>query len=198
MKKMSILLKKEIKDFVYSSKCCFLFLLIIVGEKIMIKCNNGEYNLFFHFFWVTCAILQFVYDSFKTDVREKGCLFLHNVRIPFSSYYLAKCYFCYAIMILMLLGEAKRIVEISNIIQILYLFFLSMVSVPVGYFMLILVKGNEAVAAISSTLIVGGIFLTLTKIPASFMAVLLGITINVLLYFAVYMSYKSVYFRKQI
>ena len=150
MKKLDILFKKEIKDFVYSSKCWILFFFVILGEKVIIKRNHDAYNIYFHFWWITFTVQQFIYDSFLTDVREKGTLFLCNAKIKFLNYYLVKCLFCAAIMILMLSGEIHRIVKISNALQVLFLFSLSMMVVPVEYFMLILAKGNEAVGIILS------------------------------------------------
>ncbi|NLK46004.1 MAG: hypothetical protein GX297_05045 [Treponema sp.] len=198
MKKLDILFKKEIKDFVYSSKCWILFFFVILGEKVIIKRNHDAYNIYFHFWWITFTVQQFIYDSFLTDVREKGTLFLCNAKIKFLNYYLVKCLFCAAIMILMLSGEIHRIVKISNALQVLFLFSLSMMVVPVEYFMLILAKGNEAVGIILSNLIMGALFLLLTKLPASVLTVLLGVAINVLFYVAVNMAQKSLYFRKLI
>lgn len=196
MRLFKIVLLKEFKDFVYSYKCWFNFILIILGMKII--ASRTDYSLFFHSWFITLAIQQFVYDSFLTDIKEKGILFLSNIKCPFPLYFFSKLIVVIIVYLFMFLFELPTIVKDYNFIKCIYVFLLSTLSLPVMFTITTLAKSSEVGGVIFSSITMGIIYFCFSQFSINIISTVILITLWIILFFLMRLVFNSMLFRKQI
>ena len=191
------MIKKELRDFIYSYKSVLTVFIAIIGEKLILHANHLEsYNIFFHSWLITPALQQFVYDSFKTDIREKGLFFYQNLKIPFKMYFFSKFIICVFLFFIMFLFEIKNIMMESNFLQFLCLSMQSFISMPIMFIASVLLKQSETGGLILSTIIMGVIIFGLMNLPYLWLNFIITFLLLILFIFIAYKLYKSYLFRR--
>ena len=196
MANFKILLKKELKDFIYSYKCWITFLIVVFAQKLFFKLGN-DYSLFFHAWFITTAIQQFLYDSLLTDVKDKGLFFLINLKINFWEYFLAKLIISFLVFVLLFLVEIKNILIVADFFTLAIVIFIEILTVPVMFLFTIFVNYSETGGLFSTTIFIGLLFILFANITG-LVAVVLAILLNVIFVFLAYKLFNSVYFRKKL
>ncbi len=192
-------IKKEFKDFIYSHKSVLTVIIEIIGVKFLLHiAKHDDYTIFLHFWLITTALQQFIYDSFLTDIKEKGILFYLNLKIPFSVYFLPKLIICIVLEIIMVLFEIKNIIRTTDFLTFSSVFIQCLIAVPIMFISSIFVKLNETGGLVITSLLMAIILFSIRLLPSPVLILLSSILLFLFCCFLAYKTFKSLLYRKQI
>lgn len=200
-KKLNFLnvLKKEFFDFIYSYKSVLTVFIVILGEKLILHVNKPQpYDIFFHSWLITTALQQFVYDSFLTDIREKGLLFYQNMKVSFKQFFAAKFLICVVLYLFMFLCEINNILRDANIQQFFCLSLQGFIAMPLMFIASTVFIKSETGGLIITTLIMAVIIFGLRFISQLWISYIITIILLAGFVFLAYSVYKSLFFKKQL
>lgn len=149
---MITLLKKEIKDVIYNYKS-WLVLLISVFLPCIMKYKKMESDSWIYIFMVIIAICQYIYDSYLTDTKTKGIIFIYNM--GFSSFYIfiIKIIVTISIIGIIFLIDISYVKEYIASINIIWILFFSITCIALMQFLAIFSQSSETTSSIITTII---------------------------------------------
>lgn|SRR5574344_399704 len=196
-RKYLFLLKKEVKDFVYSYKCWGVCLLLAFLQKIFSLCDI-TIDFYFYFWFVTTAIAQYVYDSYLTDIKEKGFLFLHNMGIGFYPFIISKLIFALLLGFVLVLFQTNLFIQELKWYDSIWLLLIVLFAALAMFLFSIITGASEmGGTALACFLCLGLLFVTYTLHYFALRCLFLTLMDFVLLFLSK-RAYSSITYRSQI
>jgi hypothetical protein len=88
--KNNFLIKKEIKDFLFSYKSVLIVIVAAIAPRFLQNVKNIFLPVWIQILLVQTVTGQYIYDSYQLDVKQGGILFLINGKISFLQQFLVK------------------------------------------------------------------------------------------------------------
>lgn len=193
----TFLLKKEIKDFIYSYQCWGCVLILLFLQKIL-SIGKIQVNFWLYLFFVCLSISQFIYDSYSTDIKEHGILFINNLNIDFFHYTLAKQLSAVFLGIIFIFMRLSLLLETFTYSDLTWMLCLISFASFLMFICSILTEGSEMGGSLISAFVSGIVLIILYVIKFFILRVILLIFLNGLFFFICKKLYNSLFFRKQI
>lgn len=194
---MITLLKKEIKDVIYNYKS-WLVLLISVFLPCIMKYKKMESDSWIYIFMVIIAICQYIYDSYLTDTKTKGIIFIYNM--GFSSFYIfiIKIIVTISIIGIIFLIDISYVKEYIASINIIWILFFSITCIALMQFLAIFSQSSETTSSIITTIIAFLYGLLLWNIDFIILKIGISLASAILMSFIAIKTADSVVYRQQL
>lgn len=194
---MITLLKKEIKDVIYNYKS-WLVLLISVFLPCIMKYKKMESDSWIYIFMVIIAICQYIYDSYLTDTKTKGIIFIYNM--GFSSFYIfiIKIIVTISIIGIIFLIDISYVKEYIASINIIWILFFSITCIALMQFLAIFSQSSETTSSIITTIIAFLYGLLLWNIDFIILKIGISLASAILMSFIAIKTADSLIYRQQL
>lgn len=194
---MITLLKKEIKDVIYNYKS-WLVLLISVFLPCIMKYKKMESDSWIYIFMVIIAICQYIYDSYLTDTKTKGIIFIYNM--GFSSFYIfiIKIIVTISIIGIIFLIDISYVKEYIASINIIWILFFSITCIALMQFLAIFSQSSETTSSIITTIIAFLYGLLLWNIDLIILKIGISLASAILMSFIAIKTADSLIYRQQL
>lgn len=194
---MITLLKKEIKDVIYNYKS-WLVLLISVFLPCIMKYKKMESDSWIYIFMVIIAICQYIYDSYLTDTKTKGIIFIYNM--GFSSFYIfiIKIIVTISIIGIIFLIDISYVKEYISSINIIWILFFSITCIALMQFLAIFSQSSETTSSIITTIIAFLYGLLLWNIDFIILKIGISLASAILMSFIAIKTADSLIYRQQL
>ena len=191
------LLKKEIKDFFCNYKSWLLIIMIsfipYYYEMRKIKMQNIMYILF-----TTMAPLQYVYESFLTDIKTKSIVFIYNIRNSFIRLYFRKILLSFILLGVTFLLSLPYTIKYLKMIDFFWIIPWMIFCVSLMQIAAILSKGAEITSAVFTLGIAFILLMFLLTINNILIIILISICLALVSFFAAWKLSESNFYRTQI
>lgn len=194
---MITLLKKEIKDVIYNYKS-WLVLLISVFLPCIMKYKKMESDSWIYIFMVIIAICQYIYDSYLTDTKTKGIIFIYNM--GFSSFYIfiIKIIVTISIIGIIFLIDISYVKEYIASINIIWILFFSITCIALMQFLAIFSQSSETTSSIITTIIAFLYGLLLWNLDLIILKIGISLASAILMSFIAIKTADSLIYRQQL
>lgn len=194
---IKFLLKKEVKEFITSFKCLFVVFMASIAPFLYFKVNNNYLSGWFHMLLTQMIVGQFLFDSYRMDIKNGGIQFFINIRANFMMYYFVKYVFLIIPILVPIFINIEQWCSVLKWYEFIW-YFMSLVYCGALMFILqIFSKGEEIATAFIVTILMA-IILFLIYLSPIYLRFIEVIVLDVLLLFVCVKLYNSVIFRKQI
>ncbi|QOW61172.1 hypothetical protein [Treponema pedis] len=149
---MKILFKKELYEFRYNYKAWFIAFLSIAAVYAPTSWKH-EAPVFLLCLWLLISIGQYIYESYYTETKHGGWIFIHNMGVTFFELFFAK-FLCSLMMVIVIM-----IIDIPNLIGKIWIsdffliFLFTIIQIEITYLSIIFSKGSEATSSTVGTIL---------------------------------------------
>ena len=150
--KLKILLKKELYEFRYNYKAWILIIITVCFSYFpnIRKSNIRDFTILV---FIILAVGQYIYNSYLTDISNKGILFLQNLGIKSIELFFIKILFSFLISNVMILANIPNLKGIFSLIDILWIYPTVISSSAIMQIAATYANGAENTATIISSII---------------------------------------------
>lgn len=193
-----ILLKKELKDFIYSYQCWGCIIILAFVETILLRVSDFQINIWIYLWLSTIGVSQFIFDSYNSDVKQKGTLFLLNLKLNFSKIMIAKMIFAFFIGIVIIFLNFDLVFESLKIYDLLWVFLVYVFASLSMFIISVLSENSEIGGMLLSAGICAFVLFFMYKIDNLFFQLVIILMLIGLLFCYSKKLFTSIIFRQQI
>lgn len=192
-----VLIKKEIKDFITSFKCLFVLFMASWAPSLYFNVNNEFLSAWVHMLLTQMVVGQFLFDSYRADIKNGGIQFFINMKANFIIYYFVKYIFLVIPILIPICFNIKQWCVALQWYEFFWYFLSLFYCGAIMFIMQIISKGEEIATAFIVTIIMAVILFFVYSSPI-YLRFIEVIVLDVLFLFICIKLYNSILFRKQI
>lgn len=157
-----------------------------------------ESDSWIYIFMVIIAICQYIYDSYLTDTKTKGIIFIYNM--GFSSFYIfiIKIIVTISIIGIIFLIDISYVKEYIASINIIWILFFSITCIALMQFLAIFSQSSETTSSIITTIIAFLYGLLLWNIDLIILKIGISLASAILMSFIAIKTADSLIYRQQL
>lgn len=194
---MITLLKKEIKDVIYNYKS-WLVLLISVFLPCIMKYKKMESDSWIYIFMVIIAICQYIYDSYLTDTKNKGNIFIYNTGVSSTKILFTKILVVLVFEIIMLLLNLPYTIKYINFVDYFWIFPLTATCVTFMYFTAMFSQSSETTSVILTFIVIFAYTFLLWNMDFIILKIGISLASAILMSFIAIKTADSLIYRQQL
>lgn len=194
---LKFLIKKEFKEFITSFKCLLTIFLAAWVPFFYSNLHNVVFPVWVHVLLSQMVVGQFLFDSYRVDVKNGGIHFLINKKVNFILYYSVKYIFILFLVLIPICLNIKQWFTILKWYEFIWYFLSLIYCGSLMFVMQVFSKGEEIATAFIVTIIMAIILFVIYLSPI-YLRFIEVIVFDVLLLVVCVKLYNSVVFRKQI
>ncbi len=197
LKRLKILLKKELYEFRFNYKAWFLGFLSVLAVYAPTTWKK-EAPVFLLFLWLLISVGQYVYESYYTETNCGAWIFIHNIKFSFFELFFVK--FLCSLMIVTVI----MIIDIPNLIGKIWIsdffviFLLTIIEIEITQLSVMFSKGSEDTSSTIATILSVVLLFAAFSIQSAFLRISLLVLLAFLFGYLCNAVSKTIKYRSQL
>ena len=194
---MLCLLKKEIKEVIYDYKSWLAVLISIVLPYLLSYAGKEEATCFYISIVLSC-ISQYIYNSFLSDTKTRGIIFVYNLESKTVKIFIAKVFVAIVLLVIIFIFNITYILEYVPLINIIWIVFFLITTIAIMYFTAMFSQSSETTSTVITLSIVFGITFLLWNIDFIILKIGISLASAILMSFIAIKTADSLIYRQQL
>lgn len=194
---MLCLLKKEIKEVIYDYKSWLAVLISIVLPYLLSYTGKEEATCFYISIVLSC-ISQYIYNSFLSDTKTRGIIFVYNLESKTVKIFIAKVFVAIVLLVIIFIFNITYILEYVPLINIIWIVFFLITTIAIMYFTAMFSQSSETTSTVITLSIVFGITFFLWNLDLIILKIGISLASAILMSFIAIKTADSVVYRQQL
>lgn len=194
---MLCLLKKEIKEVIYDYKSWLAVLISIVLPYLLSYTGKEEATCFYISIVLSC-ISQYIYNSFLSDTKTRGIIFVYNLESKTVKIFIAKVFVAIVLLVIIFIFNITYILEYVPLINIIWIVFFLITTIAIMYFTAMFSQSSETTSTVITLSIVFGITFFLWNLDLIILKIGISLASAILMSFIAIKTADSLIYRQQL
>ncbi len=194
---MLCLLKKEIREVIYDYQS-WLAVLIPIFLPCLLSYVGKEEATCFYISVVLSCISQYIYNSFLSDTKTRGIIFVYNLVSKTLKIFIAKVFVAIGLLVTIFLLNITYILEYILLINLIWIVFLLITTVAIMYFTAIFSQSSETTSTIMTLSIVFAYTFFLWNLDLAILKIGISLASAILMSFIAIKTADSLIYRQQL
>lgn len=194
---MLCLLKKEIKEVIYDYKSWLAVLISIVLPYLLSYTGKEEATCFYISIVLSC-ISQYIYNSFLSDTKTRGIIFVYNLESKTVKIFIAKVFVAIVLLVIIFIFNITYILEYVPLINIIWIVFFLITTIAIMYFTAMFSQSSETTSTVITLSIVFGITFLLWNMDFIILKIGISLASAILMSFIAIKTADSLIYRQQL
>ncbi|MBE6348621.1 MAG: hypothetical protein E7064_06740 [Spirochaetaceae bacterium] len=194
---MLCLLKKEIKEVIYDYKSWLAVLISIVLPYLLSYTGKEEATCFYISIVLSC-ISQYIYNSFLSDTKTRGIIFVYNLESKTVKIFIAKVFVAIVLLVIIFIFNITYILEYVPLINIIWIVFFLITTIAIMYFTAMFSQSSETTSTVITLSIVFGITFFLWNLDLIILKIGISLVSAILMSFIAIKTADSLIYRQQL
>ena len=194
---MLCLLKKEIKEVIYDYKSWLAVLISIVLPYLLSYTGKEEATCFYISIVLSC-ISQYIYNSFLSDTKTRGIIFVYNLESKTVKIFIAKVFVAIVLLVIIFIFNITYILEYVPLINIIWIVFFLITTIAIMYFTAMFSQSSETTSTVITLSIVFGVTFFLWNLDLIILKIGISLASAILMSFIAIKTADSLIYRQQL
>ena len=194
---MIYLIKKELKDLFLNYKSWIIFI-ISVCLPFVLDYRGMTESSWIYISIVTMALCQYIYDSFLNDTKNKGIIFVYNMRRTSYEILISKIIIAICFLSIIFLFTLKYVIEYISFMDLLWIIGVTLTGVAFMQFIAIFSQSAETTSAIFSTIFIFAYTFFLWDLDLAILKIGISLASAILMSFIAIKTADSLVYRQQL
>ena len=194
---MNSLEKKELKDMIYNYKSWLSLILGIISPTLL-HLRKVEPFPYIYISVIIMCLCQYIYDSYLTDTKNKGNIFIYNIGVSSTKILFTKILVVLVFEIIMLLLNLPYTIKYINFVDYFWIFPLTATCVTFMYFTAMFSQSSETTSVILTFIVIFAYTFLLWNMDFIILKIGISLASAILMSFIAIKTADSLIYRQQL